>query len=59
MIIGQDLTKELQIDPCFSDFSIRVNGGAYEGCTASMREINNSYKIFPSYQLNDASFRDK
>ena len=59
MIIGRDLLSELQMDICFSDFTIRVNGGAYEECTSSTRDTNNSYKIIPFGQLEDARFRGK
>ena len=38
MIIDQDLLLELKLDLCFSDYTIKGNGGAYEGCTTPMRD---------------------
>ena len=59
MIIGQDLLSELQIYLCLSDYTTRGNGGAYEGCTTSMRYTNNGYVIIPYGQLDGASFKEK
>ena len=39
LILGNDIFSELQIDLCFSDKTIRVNGGAYEGCTSPMKDF--------------------
>ena len=38
MIIGQYLLLELKLDLCFYDYTIKGNGGAYEGCTAPTRD---------------------
>ena len=38
MIIGRDLLLELKLDLYFSNFTIKGNGGAYEGCTAPMKD---------------------
>ena len=38
MIIDQDLLLELKLDFCFSDYTIKGNGGAYEGYTTPMRD---------------------
>ena len=38
MIIGQDLLLELKLDLCFSYYMIKVNGCAYEGCTAPIKD---------------------
>ena len=51
IIIGQDLLSELQLDLCLSDYTIRVNVGAYERCTISMKD--------PYGLRNDASLRDE
>ena len=51
MIIGRELLLELKLYLCFSDYTIRVNGGAYEGCTISIK--------YPSDLRNDASLRDE
>ena len=59
MIIGQDFLSELQLDLCFLDYTIRLNGGTYEGCTASMRDMNNNYVRINSDLIDDASFRDE
>ena len=51
MIIGRDLLSEIQLDLCFSDHTIRENGGEYEVCTISMKG---------HYDLrDDTSFRDE
>ena len=57
MIIGRDLFSELQIDIFFSYYTIMVNGGKYEGCTASTRYMNNSCVRIPFNQLDDTIFR--
>ena len=51
MIIGQDLLLELKLDFCFSDHTIRVDGGAYKGCTISMKD--------PFDLHDDAIFRNE
>ena len=47
MIIGQDLLLEIKLDLCFSNYTIKGNGGVYEGCTAPMK--------YPYGFCNDAS----
>ena len=51
MIIGRDLLLELKLDLCFSDYTIKVNGCAYKGCTAPTRD--------PYDLCDDASFRNE
>ena len=51
MIIDQDLLLELKLDLCFSNYTIKGNGGAYEVFTAPMKD---SYKF-----CDDASFRNE
>ena len=51
MIIGRDLFLELKLDLCFSDYTIKGNGGAYNGCTAPM---THPYKLY-----DDALFRNE
>ena len=51
MIISRDLLLELKFNLCFSDYTIKGNGGAYERCTASMRD--------PYDLCDDASFRNE
>ena len=51
MIIGQDLLLEIKLDLCFSDYTIKVNGCAYKGCTAPTRD--------PYDLCDDASFRNE
>ena len=58
MIIGRYLLSELQLDLCVSDYTNRVNGGAYKGRTTSTRYMNNSYVRINS-DLLDAIFRDE
>ena len=48
MIIGRYLLLELKLDLCISDDTIKGNEGAYEGCTAPMKD---PYDFF-----NDANF---
>ena len=48
MIIGWYLLLELKLDLCFSDYKIKGNGGAYEGCTAPMK--------YPSNLCDDTRF---
>ena len=55
----RDSVSELQLDQRLLDYTIRVNGGAYKGCIASMRGTNNSYVIITSEHIDDARFRDK
>ena len=43
MIIGGDLFLELRLDLCFSGYTIKGNGGAYEVCTATMKDPSNLY----------------
>ena len=38
MIIGQDLLLEFNLDLCFSDNTIKGNGGTYEVFTAHMKD---------------------
>ena len=51
MIIGQDLLLELKLYLYFSDYMIKGNVGAYEGCTDPMKD--------PSDLCDDASFRNE
>ena len=51
MIIDQDLLLELKLDLCLYYYTIKVNGGVYEGCTAPMRD--------PYNFCDDASFRNE
>ena len=51
IIISRDLLLELKLDLCFSDYTIKGNGGAYKGCTAPTR---NPYNL-----CDDASFRNE
>ena len=51
MIIVRYLLLELKLDLCFSDYTIKDNRGAYEGCTAP--------KIDPYDLYDDASFRNE
>ena len=51
MIIGQYLLLEIKLDLCFSNYTIKGNGGAYKGCTAPMKYY---------FDLcDDASFRNE
>ena len=51
MIIGRDLLLELKLDFCFSNYTVKRNGGPYKGCTAPMRYL---------YDLCDySSFRNE
>ena len=47
---------ETQINLCLSDFTIRINEGAYKGCTDPMKGINQSYVKTPTKQFDDVSF---
>ena len=51
MIIGRDLLLKLKLDLCLSDYNIKGNGGAYGGCTATMKD--------PSDLCDDTSFRNE
>ena len=51
MIVGQDLLLELKLDLCYSNYTIEVNGGAYEGCNAPMK--------YPSDLCDDSIFRNE
>ena len=51
MIIDQDLLLELELDLCFSDCTIKGDGGAYEGCTAPIK--------YSSDLSDDTRFRNK
>ena len=48
MIIGRYLLLEPKVDLCFSNYTIRGNGGVYEGFTVSMKDPSNlrDYTIF-------------
>ena len=59
IIIGWGLLSEIQIYLCILNFTIIVNVGAYERCTASMRDIKNGYERINTDQFDDASFRDR
>ena len=59
MIIGWYLLSEIQIDLCFSDFTIRVNRGAYGRCAITMRDMNKSYERISPNHLDGISFKDK
>ena len=48
MIIGRDLLSELCINLDFSTHTITCHGGAYEGCTAPMKDVD-------SINFNDSS----
>ena len=54
MILGHDKLSELQIYLCFSNNTIRVNGGMYEVCTSQIKYITN---ITPSAQSHDDTLR--
>ena len=41
MILGRDIFTGLKIDLCFSDNTIKENGGACKGCIAPMKDITN------------------
>ena len=51
MIIGRDLLLELKLYLYFSNYTIRGNGGAYEGCTIYVKD--------PSDLRDDAMFRNE
>ena len=59
MIMGQDLLSELQIYLYFSGYTIRVNVGAYKGCTISMRGMSNEYVRISSNLRDYASFMNE
>ena len=59
MIIGRYLFPELLLDLCLSDYTIRLNGGAYKGWAISMRDMNNSYVWITSDLHYETSFRDE
>ena len=42
-----------------SDYTIRINGGVWRGCTAPTSDINNRYIIITSNLRDYASFRDE
>ena len=46
MILGRYILSEINIDLCFSDNNIRVNGGVYKGCTTPMKYFPKSISIF-------------
>ena len=41
MIIGRDVLLELNLDLCFSDCTVKGNGGGYKGCTVTMKDTSN------------------
>ena len=41
MILGGEILSELKIALCFSNNTIRLNGGTVEGCTAKMKDMKN------------------
>ena len=53
MIIGRYLLLEPKVDLCFSNYTIRGNGGVYEGFTVSMKDPSNlrDYTIFRNEEL--------
>ena len=51
MIIGRDVLLERKLDLCFSDFTVKGNGGGCEGCTVPMKD--------PSELRDDAIFRNE
>ena len=51
MIIGRELLLELKLDLCFFNYTIKGNGGVYEGCTAPMK--------YPSNMCHDAIYRNE
>ena len=59
MILGRDVLSELQIYLCLSDYTIRVNGGACEGCTTTLNFFNKGYVIITTDHLNDERFWDE
>ena len=40
MILGSHILSELKIDSCLFNNTIRVNSGAYEGCTSPIKYIS-------------------
>ena len=59
IIIGHDMLSKLKIDLCFSDHVIRVNGGAREGCTAPMKDMNNAAVTTLSARFQNETFEDE
>ena len=57
MIMGRNFLSGLQRYLCLSDYTIRVNVGAYKGCTESTIDTKNSYVTITSDLLDDARFR--
>ena len=51
LIIGQDLLLEFKLDLCFSDYTIKDDGGAYKVWTDPM--------TYPSGFRDDKSFRNE
>ena len=51
MILGWELLLEPKLDLCFSNYTIKGNGGACKGFTAPMKD--------PSDLCDDASFRNE
>ena len=45
IIIGQDLLLKIKLGLCFSIYTIKRDGGAYEECTTPMKDPSNLYDV--------------
>ena len=59
MILGNYILSEFKIDLYFSDNKIRVNGGAQEGCNASMEGISDIHFNMSYNWINKKYFGKK
>ena len=58
MILSWDVVSELKVDLCLSDYTIKVNGGAYKGCMKPMKDVNKVHIKTPIEHFDDGSFRN-
>ena len=59
MILGRDIFYKLQIYKCFSDNTIRGNGGTYGVCMAPMKDIPNNNFNASSVWIHEKRFWNK
>ena len=52
MILGREIFSEIQIDLCFSNNTVRGDGGAYERCKAPMKHVTNiNFNAFSVFSM--------
>ena len=59
IILGLDILSKLKIDLCLSNYTIKVNWGAYECCMTPMKDVKKLNRKTSSNWINKKIFQDE